>query len=291
MSDYNTCTSDNYDTDDYDYDSDTDDISIIKKILNNPISKLNNCCDIYKLSSKDIVQINRRWSFNRQVNVKHYSNISNDLEQMKNKHLMGTIKLVIDNNYNIKIIDGQHRIKAIEEDLLNNPNSNFDHLCEVYKVTDVNYDREILDLFKNANKNLNVKNSDIPCKILIDTIDKLKKDYPKCIKGDNDISSSNTTKVNRPNVTTKELYTIIQSSNIISEYNLDENKLYNKIKKYNLSIGSSWTIKELCGNDNQTSQNVYKKAKQYQFYLGLKRIKGDLANDWIYNIKNEISNI
>ena len=86
--------------------------------------------------------------------------------------------------------------------------------------------RPELSLFKNANKNLNVKNSDIPCKILIDTIDKLKKDYPKCIKGDNDISSSNTTKVNRPNVTTKELYNIIQSSNIISEYNLDENKLY-----------------------------------------------------------------
>lgn len=284
MSDYNTCTSDEYESDD-------DNIFIIKKILKNPISKLNNCCNIHILSSIDIIKINKHWSFNRKVNVEHYLNISNDLQKMKNKHLMGTIKLVIDENYNIKIIDGQHRIKAIEEYLLNNPNSNFDHLCEVYKVSDVNYDTEILNLFQNANKNLNVKNSDIPCKILIDTIDKLKKDYPKCIKDDINNSFSKTKKVNRPNVTSKELYIIIQSSNIISEYNLDENKLYNKIKEYNLSIGSSWTIQELCGNNTKTSQNVYKKANRYQFYLGLKRINGKLVNDWIYNIKNELNNL
>ena len=278
----------NNDSSDSDSSDNDEPIYEIDQILCNPIYS-NSIYKMYMISSNDLLKIERHWGFNRDLDIKHYVQISDDLLKMKTPFLMGSIKIVRDNYKNIKIIDGQHRIKAIKEILLNNPSFVFDVQCDVYTVNNCNYDSEITELFKMANSNLNVKKSDIPENILIETIDKLKKDYPLHIKDRTDTVKSKTGKVKRPNVTKDELYNIIKDSNIIEECNLTEIQLYNKIKEYNLQIGAHNTMIELCGDNSKTSQNVYTKAKKSNFYLGLNRRQNKLSNDWIYSIKQSLS--
>ena len=88
-------------------------------------------------------------------------------------------------------------------------------------------------------------------------------------------------------MTTNELYTIIKNSNIISEFNLNENSLFNLIIQYNTEFTIYDTPNEIIRNCNIT-QRIFDKAKNSNFYIGLNRTNGTLAIDWIYIIKQKL---
>ena len=269
--------------DDDSADDDSADGGIINDILKNPHFK-NDRLEMHQITSDNLLKIEKHWSYNRKLDPKHYEKISDDLQKMKIPYFIGSIKIVKDAMNNFRIIDGQHRIKAIHEVKLNNSTFNMDIQIEVYLIADCNYDSEISSLFKLANSNKNVSDSDIPNDIIIKSIDILKtRHFPKRI-----LDKEKGKRANHPNITTTELYECIKESNIIIEYGLDEKKLINAIVNYNIKCGAS-TFEELFPINNKKNKELFRRAKRNKFFLGLKRAPDrSLLYEWIYDIKKDL---
>jgi len=255
----------------------------IDDLLGNYIFR-NSIYSIYIITSDNLLLIDKHWSYNRGIDIKHYEKISDELQKMKKPFLIGSIKIVKDSMNNFRIIDGQHRIKAIREVKLNKPEFIMDVQIDVYPVADCNYDSEISTLFKLANSNKNVSESEIPNDIIIKAIDSLKtRHFPKKI-----LDKKKGQRANHPNITTNELYECIKESNIIIEYDLDEKSLIDAIVNYNIKCCSS-TFEELFSKDNKKNKLLFERAKRNKFFLGLKRGQNRcLMYDWIYEIKNDL---
>lgn len=256
----------------------------IDDLLGNYIFR-NNIYTIYMITSDTLLKIDKHWSYNRGIDIKHYEKISDELQKMKKPFLIGSIKIVKDSMNNFRIIDGQHRIKAIREAKLNKPDFIITHLqVDVYPVADCNYNCEISTLFKLANSNKNVSESEIPNDIIIKAIDKLKtRHFPKKI-----LDKKKGQRANHPNITTNELYECIKESNIIIEYKLDEKGLIDAIVNYNIKCCSS-TFEEMFLKNNKKNKELFERAKRNKFFLGLKRGPNRcLMYDWIYEIKNDL---
>lgn len=253
----------------------------IDDLLGNYIFR-NSIYSIYIITTDNLLLIDKHWSYNRGIDIKHYEKISDELQKMKKPFLIGSIKIVKDSMNNFRIIDGQHRIKAIREVKLNKPEFIMDIQIDVYPVADCNYDSEISTLFKLANSNKNVSESEIPNDIIIKVIDILKtRHFPKKI-----LDKKKGQRANHPNITTNELYECIKESNIIIEYDLDEKGLIDAIVNYNIKCCSS-TFEELFSKDNKKNKLLFERAKRNKFFLGLKRGQNRcLMYDWIYEIKN-----
>src|SRR5688572_25911537 len=69
----------------------------------------------YFLSVKDVAPHLSSWCFNRSINQTHKNSIKTSLISQPAPHLMGTIQIVRDKNNNCRVINGQHRLKAIQE--------------------------------------------------------------------------------------------------------------------------------------------------------------------------------
>ena len=256
----------------------------VNNILNNPIHK-DDIYEIHITSSKNLLQIEKQWPYNRELNINHYKKIARDLEKMEKPHLMSPFIFVKDSMDSYIIIDGQHRIKAIHEIMLNNPDFIMNVEIKVYYVNDCNYDPEISILFKKVNSNKNVKNSNIPSKIILDAIENLITNFPKKI-----LKKKKGQRVNHPNITQTELYNIIRDSNIVIEFNLDEKKLTNIICEYNKKC-CKLPFDKLFPIENKKNKELYNRAKKNEFFLGLKRgANRTLIHDWIYEIKNSLKN-
>lgn len=213
---------------------------------------------------------------NRAADENHINKLLNEFESKQ--HFMGSIKLVYQTQPVMKyrIIDGQHRYLALVEYMKRNPDEELDIqlLLELYEVDDVNGD-DAREYFRMANT---VKNIDYENDIkgnnssYEDLVIRLEKSFPNTIK---DVS-----RVQYPNICSKELKEQLKRYNLLEKYTLDE--LYKKIIQMNTDmIGKDMTY--FFGNDYRESKeydkmlNGYIRAKNNKCFLGIKRVGKSLS--------------
>jgi hypothetical protein len=148
----------------------------LSEIFINPIESQHHI-SYYFIECRKIGRYLSSWCFNRKIDIEHKEKIKKDLKNQKNYHLMGTIQLIRDLKKQIRVVNGQHRLKAIEEILIDDIDNKFTMkiMFELYDLSIIDLcdpsDKEqelIEEVFETANKSLAMKfdnnHHDIFCK-------------------------------------------------------------------------------------------------------------------------------
>jgi len=206
---------------------------------------------------------------NRQLCPSHVNVLEDSLKN--DKHIIGSMKIMIDAKKEGRIFDGQHRVKALNQIFSKDASFNMDVLVEVYKVT--NFDEEkALDLFARANTVKNVSSTDLPNskahKITVYFATKYPDVFKEVVEG--------RTKLNRPCINKREFYLCLkeQLTNISKDqkYNEEAYKadvIIEAIERMNRDAGQ----KKMSEFKKKVTQPMYDKAKKYGFYLGLESLE------------------
>jgi hypothetical protein len=222
----------------------------------------------YSSDVRDFIPNIKLWSSQRSINSKHVEELVKCLQ--KKNHFIGTFKLVRDKENNIRLIDGQHRYEAIKKIMKNDSSYNMNVIIELYE-TDFNDSDYTINLFKDANSCLNVKETDLPNIIVNKIIKKLCEKFPNMIF---DISDGK--RCNRPRINKRELY--LNLKNYVHKTHKTEDDIFEEILRKNNSYGI---------RSRQTFKNVtkimYDKCKESGLYLGL-----DLHFEWINDIELDL---
>ena len=184
---------------------------------------------------------------------------------------MGSIQIIRDKINQIRVINGQHRLKAIEEIIREDLDNTFEMkiLFECYDldikdITNPNEEEEeeIEKIFKTANKSLNMnpeEDHDIFCKKLIQLLCK----DPVLGKGIIEISKSE--KATKGKILKKELFEMLKE-NLIVKGTVDQ--IFLRIKEMNKKI-SLMENKQLFGRDKPAKDRLRKLtyAQELGFFL------------------------
>jgi hypothetical protein len=238
-----------------------------RTIFNQPIYDGLTTLHVYATNARSILPLIDNWAFNRKLNEQHVNNIVNDLKSQQTPHLMGTIKTIREPNTMMRIVDGQHRYTAVKRILEEDVNMvwNINLIVEEYTVDDISGDVAI-NIYKNANKNLNVRVEDLPDIRVMEFVNLLAKKFPS------GIIDKNVGGVRRPRITKKDLYNQCQNpafiDYIVRAHSKDD--VVHKVMRFNARL-STMSIKELFGRDNPAKSKLihYNKAREIGFYLNL----------------------
>lgn len=228
------------------------------------------------LSVRHIAPHLSTWCFNRKMDATHKNKIKLALLNKDLPHLMGSIQVVRDKKLNCRVINGQHRLAAIQEIIKEDIDMKFkmNVMFEVYDcdiedlddLSDVNTHVNIENIFKIANNNLNMKpeqDHDLFCKQIViammnDSV--LKKGI---------VDKTNGT-VHKPKITAKDLFENFKSHLPFDKIKSTVPELVVKIKTINADVSSMPFIKLFSRhNPAQFKQKQFEKAKALGFYLNL----------------------
>ncbi len=222
---------------------------------------------LIKTNARELVQKVESYCYNRSLNTEHINQIYTCLTANQNPFLMNTFKIVCDENNKRRVLDGNHRLEALIQILKEDQNMewNLDIFVELFIVKDLE-DNIVLDLYKLANKTLNVSFKDNPDIFLCQLIKRICKD-PILNKGIIDRTSSKG--VNRPKIAKKDLYDKFKELYILKDNNKSIPEIINKIKDLNHQI-SIINDEEVFGkNITQKCLNQREKANKLKFYLNM----------------------
>lgn len=226
------------------------------------------------MSARDIAPHLSSWCFNRNLDHEHKDSIKKAL-LANNPHLMGTIQLVRDKKMNCRILNGQHRIHALKEVIAEDIDMKFDTklMFELYDIEDIE-DIENIDsshniverIFKIANNSLNMKpehDHEILCKQIV--IAMMKDETLK-----NGIVDKTTGRVNKPRISSKELFEELKDNLESEKIKLSVNEILTKIKKINVIISSTPFIK-LFGRNTPSEAKLrqFERARDLKFFLNM----------------------
>ena len=130
------------------------------------------------LSVRDVAPHLSSWCFNRKLDSSHKDGIKVALSNVESPHLMGAIQVIRDRNMKTRILNGQHRIKAIQELIMEDLEMHFQMriMFEVYDIDiddidDLDSSHTLIEkMFKIANNSLNMapeQDHDLYCKRLV----------------------------------------------------------------------------------------------------------------------------
>lgn len=242
-------------------------------IFQNPLctQKWNNTAVTYHfLSIRDIAPYLSTWCFNRRIDEDHVESIKKALQNQCNPHLMSTIQLIKDKNNNCRVINGQHRIRAIQDIIREDLDMKFqmNMMFEVYDIDDLDdINANIENLFKIANNSLNYKPEDdheILCRQIVAAMmqDPVLK---------NGIVDKTTGRVNKPRIEAKILFESLKSF-FPSEKakHMEVSEIIHRIKKMNVQISTTPYI-TLFGRYQPavSKQKQFEKATKIGFYLNI----------------------
>jgi hypothetical protein len=221
------------------------------------------------------------WCYNRVLDDNHKNQIKEALN-IENPYLLGSIQVVRDRSKNVRVINGQHRLKAFQEKITEDIEMTFNMklMFEVIDVplnniNDIDEDSSVIDsLFKKANYSLALNpddDNDIFCK----KITRMMMTDPLLKNG---MVDKTTGSVHRPKILTKDLYETLKKFIPDNHLNVEESIV--KIKQINVKI-SLMSDKELFGRNNpsQVKLKQREKAIKLGFFLNL---DGKMSPDvWI----------
>jgi hypothetical protein len=81
---------------------------------------------IYKTFSRDFVNNIKMWACQRELNISHVKNL--ELSILDRGYLLGTFKVIRNKNGEIRLIDGQHRVTALQNIMDNDAKFDCDKL-------------------------------------------------------------------------------------------------------------------------------------------------------------------
>lgn len=225
------------------------------------------------LSIRDVAQYLSSWCFNRKLEEAHKDAIKAELFKNDNPHLMGTVQLVRDKKLNCRILNGQHRIKAIQEIIKEDIDMKFQMnvMFEVYDVNiedidDLGSSHQLVEtMFKIANNSLNIKpeqDHDLLCKKIVVAMmndNVLKKGI---------VDKTNGT-VHKPRILAKHLFESFKSF-LQPNITLSVPEILIRIKQINVDISTMPFVK-LFGRQTPAQQKIkqFEKAKEIGFFLNL----------------------
>jgi hypothetical protein len=239
-------------------------------IFDNPIA-INHNISYYLKDSNKICRFLSSWCFNRKIDQQHKNKIKEEIKSQSNHHLMGSIQIIRDKMNQIRVINGQHRLKAIEEIIREDLDNTFEmkilfecYDLEIQDITNPNEEEEeeIEKIFKTANKSLNMnpeEDHDIFCKKLIQLLCK----DPVLGKGIIEISKSE--KATKGKILKKEMFEMLKE-NLIVKGTVDQ--IFLRIKEMNKKI-SLMENKQLFGRDKPAKDRLRKLtyAQELGFFL------------------------
>lgn len=210
---------------------------------------------IYKTSSRDFVNNIKMWACQRDLNISHVKNL--ELSILERGYLLGTFKVIRNKNGEIRLIDGQHRVTALQNIMDNDAKFDCDSIIELYDVESFE-DEEATKLFLDANNTLNITKKDTTLD-LQNVLRYFVKEYPAII-----IDVKEGSRCNRPRIN-KRLFAGKLRELVI---NYDCEKIIKAISDYNKKLGriSKEILIRKCG---KYSDKMYDVAKENGCYLGL----------------------
>jgi hypothetical protein len=223
---------------------------------------------LYKISVSQLCKIAYHHPFNRKLNKTHIEEIKNGIIQ--DEMLTSTIKLIVDKNDDVYLLDGHHRYNALLSLSKKSKDAfQMDLYIEVYNVSEHD-DENVVELFKKANNIKKMSLDDSPIIAISEALKKCVNKYKDMFKDKQDDKS-----VYRPRVNRNIVYNGIRDSKIVSKYNLTSTEIFNIIVYINNILAKK--PKSFFGSDVKATH--YEKAKTNDFYLGLKK-KNDVY-EWL----------
>lgn len=255
---------------------------------------------IIKLTIKELIQESKIWLYNRQL-------ISEKVEELKKEMRDNTIPssstpiLMISVIYDeeiksnddypkcLHIIDGQHRVQAIRELLDNseiNPEQEIFSECYFINNCETKNKDIATQLFKKRNSNMPFDNKDIPDTRIQDLVERIMDDEKlnPNVQGIRIKNEQNTS--HEPFIHKKELFYIFNKHRqSFSNLSLDDIITNLKIITNKISIKDFKDIYKKT-DDVDKKLKKYKKAKNADFWLGLKSSEKYSPEKWILYINN-----
>lgn len=277
----------------YSYESDDDSVNnpiTIEEITDKIVYNIDNNKAIIKLTAKELIRDAKVWTYNRDINEDKVNELKEQyIVNLGNHNIMSPVwmpSLVYDkysepDNITLIVIDGQHRREAIRSLLQEGKiNENIEIMCIMYTIDKCETEniKVIVDLFNKINNNLHLEKKDYPEIFALEIISELKKNN-ELVPDKKAIKKGKTNKTARePCMHEKEF------SNLLKEHyqtyqHLSKEKLIENLKIINRKI--CW--KDFGDIYSNTKDNIarYDKAKDYNFWLGLKSSAKYKPEVWI----------
>ena len=247
-----------------------EDVEYTDIIFDDPVA-INHNISYYLKDSNKICRFLSSWCFNRKIDQQHKNKIKEEIKSQSKHYLMGSIQVIRDKMNQIRVINGQHRLKAIEEIIREDLDNTFEmkilfecYDLEIQDITNPNEEEqeEIEKIFKTANKSLNMnpeEDHDIFCKKLIQLLCK----DPVLGKGIIEVSKSE--KVTKGKILKKEMFEMLKE-NLIIKGSVDH--VFLRIKEINKKI-SLMENKQLFGREKPAKLRLRKLtyAQELGFFL------------------------
>ena len=235
------------------YESDNESDNEIN-ILGNSLYVKNNI-EYYLADARQFIINIIPWSCQRELNENHVNIL---VDSIKRRNLIiGSFKVIRNDNNEIRCIDGQHRTEALKKIMENDAKFNCNILIEVYNVEDFESE-EANELFKDANCVLNIVNCN-PNTITQNILKKLDLIYPDMF-----IDVQEGQRCNRPRINRKNF--VAQMNKIVMNY--DEDNIVKNIEILNNKIGM-WSDIVKSKKIGKYSKVMLDKVKDNGFYIGL----------------------
>ena len=217
-------------------------------------------------NARTLVNNIENYTHNRQLDISHSENLKNEIQNLGS--VLGNISLAIDPSGTLRVLDGQHRINALQILLKSDGSLDYPIHLTTYKVERLD-SRETLKLFQSLNNTLNLKENPVQ-DIVFEIVEKL---YQKFKKTDAIVDTDR--RKQRPKVDKRRLKESLEIRMGFAQLDVDNFKVDDFVElivKKNNEYGMK-TIIELCGNKNKKSQQRYKKAQELGWYLTIKDSK------------------
>ena len=211
---------------------------------------------IYQTSSREFVNNIKMWACQRDLNTLHVKNLQQSI--LDRGYLLGTFKVIRNKKCEIRLIDGQHRVAALQNIMDNDAKFYCDSIIELYEV-DSFENEESIKLFFDANNTLNITGKDITNSTLQSVLQHFVNEYPQIF-----IDVKEGKRCNRPRIN-KRLF-VTKLKQLILDY--DQETIIKSITEYNLKMGrmSYEVLNRKCGS---YSTKMYDLAKENGCFLGL----------------------
>ena len=211
---------------------------------------------IYQTSSREFVNNIKMWACQRDLNALHVKNLEQSI--LDRGYLLGTFKVIRDKNLDIRLIDGQHRVAALQNIMDTNAKFDCDSIIELYEV-DSFENEESIKLFFDANNTLNINGTDTTNSNLQRVLQHFVNEYPGIF-----VDVKEGKRCNRPRINKRIFVTKLKQ--LILEY--DQETIIKTISEYNKKMGrfSNEVLIRKCGS---YSTKMYDVAKENGCFLGL----------------------
>jgi hypothetical protein len=211
---------------------------------------------IYQISTREFVNNIKMWSCQRELNTLHVKNLEQSI--LDRGYLLGTFKVIRDKNCDLRLIDGQHRVTALQNLMDKNSKFDCDSIVELYEV-DSFENEESIKLFFDANNTLNINGKDTTSSNLQRVLQHFVNEYPGII-----IDVKEGKRCNRPRINKRIFVTKLKQ--LVLDY--DQETIIKTISEYNKKMGrfSNEVLRLKCGS---YSTKMYDIAKENGCFLGL----------------------